>query len=591
VADEKVDIEFDVDDKASPKLRNMETGAHRLGKAVDGATRRFVDMAKGAAIFGALFNLGGAIRGAKDYIDHLDRISDLTGIAADRVGGISNAMEESGVAADEVEGIMARMVQRGTKLEEGNKAAANLAKKYGINLKEGPEKSLVAMSKAVVNSGLDAGQIGRALNVSAKSAAGMIDMLGKGPEVVKKMIEDGTLANSAFNEQAMAGMQEYNEATSRIGIAWKRLTAGIMIKLAPALTKLADKFSSSISGWADKAERFGIFLVNHMETIITLAKTYAKIMMASYAMQKLSGGKMTMGGMVAGAGKWVTKGGAGKWVTKGGGGLGLASAGGSIMSFFKGATALGPIIGMLGRLSIIGGAIGLIVAAFKAFPEIAGRIKDHFSRIFSALGKIGSSIAKMFSEDSPIGRGLAWLGEKLMSVFETVFGAIASVVEWISDRVERIAHWETKREQNLRRKAEEDIQRGEKIAAAQEKVKVITRELAGHRGKVTDEERKKFQEAEAALKRAHKLSPELFTGESKTRSAVEAQRKKFGGSLTGTPDKGDTYQDFRGSRFDIKQEFAEGFDPDRIAVAFASDLASVGERRLQSGFAPLYTVR
>ena len=49
--------------------------------------------------------------------------------------------------------------------------------------------------------------------------------------------------------------------------------------------------------------------------------------------------------------------------------------------------------------------------------------------------------------------------------------------------------------------------------------------------------------------------------------------------------------DFRNSRFDITQKFAEGFDPDRIALAFSSDLAALGERKLQSGFSPLYSVR
>lgn len=43
--------------------------------------------------------------------------------------------------------------------------------------------------------------------------------------------------------------------------------------------------------------------------------------------------------------------------------------------------------------------------------------------------------------------------------------------------------------------------------------------------------------------------------------------------------------DFRNSSFDIKQEFAEGFDPDRIAVAFSQDLGRVGEMKLQSGYA------
>jgi hypothetical protein len=47
-------------------------------------------------------------------------------------------------------------------------------------------------------------------------------------------------------------------------------------------------------------------------------------------------------------------------------------------------------------------------------------------------------------------------------------------------------------------------------------------------------------------------------------------------------DRSSVYQDFRYSRFDINQAFAEGFDPDRIAVAFATDLARVGEMKTQS---------
>lgn len=52
-----------------------------------------------------------------------------------------------------------------------------------------------------------------------------------------------------------------------------------------------------------------------------------------------------------------------------------------------------------------------------------------------------------------------------------------------------------------------------------------------------------------------------------------------------------TVNDFRFSKFDIRQEFAEGFDPDRIAVAFASDLSKLGEMRMQSAYAPLYSSR
>ena len=50
-----------------------------------------------------------------------------------------------------------------------------------------------------------------------------------------------------------------------------------------------------------------------------------------------------------------------------------------------------------------------------------------------------------------------------------------------------------------------------------------------------------------------------------------------------------TNQDFRYSRFDITQRFAEGFDPDRVASAFADELAGLAENRLESGFQPAFS--
>ena len=49
------------------------------------------------------------------------------------------------------------------------------------------------------------------------------------------------------------------------------------------------------------------------------------------------------------------------------------------------------------------------------------------------------------------------------------------------------------------------------------------------------------------------------------------------------------HQDFRYSRFDITQKFAEGFDPDRIAAVFASDLEAMAEQRLDSGISPAFS--
>ena len=64
-----------------------------------------------------------------------------------------------------------------------------------------------------------------------------------------------------------------------------------------------------------------------------------------------------------------------------------------------------------------------------------------------------------------------------------------------------------------------------------------------------------------------------------------------GGSRTGhaPANRPQVHQDFRYSRFDITQKFADGFSPERVAAAFVGDLESMASQRLSSGFAPAFS--
>lgn len=76
------------------------------------------------------------------------------------------------------------------------------------------------------------------------------------------------------------------------------------------------------------------------------------------------------------------------------------------------------------------------------------------------------------------------------------------------------------------------------------------------------------------------------------RRAWEAMRSAMENiNLTGTHQRpvSQTNNDFRFSRFDITQRFAEGFDPDRIATFFQRDIANAANQRTESGFAPAFS--
>jgi len=70
-------------------------------------------------------------------------------------------------------------------------------------------------------------------------------------------------------------------------------------------------------------------------------------------------------------------------------------------------------------------------------------------------------------------------------------------------------------------------------------------------------------------------------------AAPGAEPAAAGGRRSG----GAPQQTFINSRFTIEQKFEEGFDPDRIATAFAQDLGRVASERLQSSFEPMFAIR
>jgi hypothetical protein len=76
-----------------------------------------------------------------------------------------------------------------------------------------------------------------------------------------------------------------------------------------------------------------------------------------------------------------------------------------------------------------------------------------------------------------------------------------------------------------------------------------------------------------------------WTAEGARQAAADSRREQR------NQQRSHTTNDFRYSRFDITQKFAEGFDPDRIAAVFARDLEGLAEQRLDSGFNPAFAVR
>lgn len=580
MADEEVDIEFDLEDKVSPKLSRMEKAAEKLDRAVGRLSEKFSRFTEMAGAVAGVFGGVESIRSAREYLEHVKRISNLTGVAADKVAGMSEALQVTGVETGEIEGMLTRMSKKSAMLTEENKAQAKLAQIYGINLTEGPEKSLLKASKLYEEHKISAGQIGRILGVQGRTLSNLIDSMEKGPAALKTMFDEAVDKNRFLAGDTMDIIQSFNESINRVKLTWTRMFAGVIVKIAPPLERLAAKVEDHIEGWSEKAGKFASFMVNHMEQLISMAKTYAKIMLVNSVLEKVSGR-----GIIGNVARVASM--------EGGVGGAVSGAFGFIKKLFTGAVALRPLLTILGRFFLIGSILMVAYYAVKyimtSTSEGAKKIRQIFSNIMDHVRGIGRQFEKIFSEDSSVGRFFRWIGEglvnalaKISGMFENVIYGLRVLMTMMTEHVgfgkaKDIIIAETYRESGLERLVREGWApslRGDVPS--------------GPTGQITRMMRDKFAEFDKARSMYEAAGgPKMWS-----EAQLEAMRKRY--SLPASSSKAPeatVIQDFRGSRFDITQQFAEGFDPDRVAVAFANDLASVGERKLQSGFAPLFTIR
>ena len=216
-------------------------------------------------------------------------------------------------------------------------------------------------------------------------------------------------------------------------------------------------------------------------------------------------------------------------------GQGILFAAEAVFSFYeKLYTFFQPIV--KGLISIFGTILRVISGTFSAIVKSLIRIlRGIFTSIFNFLAP---AIDLLKTAVSGIAKALEWLADQISIIFNRVNRVTASAVAAIED-------------------------------ARKPKRGIATASTAAQR----------YAAAGAKLMAIQKAQAE------KARLARMKGRKPAG--------RGGRVQkfDFRGSRFDIKQAFAEGFDPDRVAVAFASDLAALGETKMQSGLSPLFSVR
>jgi hypothetical protein len=542
----------EVELKEKVTLDGAETAASKLamlGRAAGGVAQKFQSIVSVASAIGGLagvFQVVQTIQEVDRLYGAIARVSDITGIAAGNAHALFDMFELSGIGMEGAESIITNLTRSGQRLAQqmamggasGDKMV-QIMRRLGVSVKAGPEEKIFAMSKAAEAGKLSILDMMQAFNIPRGQAAEMMSMLKKGPEELKKIQKDVLGSAAVIDERALAAHKKMLAARRELADAWGDLVNTLYKTLIPGVTAVVTQIKSEFEELQPAAEAVGKILSDHMHVVVALAKTYLALMIAAKAANMFSGTEMGIGGRIKQVAGGANRMMAGKAAAAGGMDFFAAKAANPGIGMFG--TAGGPIVRIIsslaGRLGLIGVVVTAVVGAFMLLKNNVGGLGTIFKSLF---GGIASTFKSVFEKIIAVAELLvpvvkaiaAVLGGALLGALYVV-GLGLKVVAFLLDTAMSM------------------------IIAVINGVIFLLNQIPGVSIDMIDLAKKKAEESEVK-----------------------------------TPDKkAETYQDFRGSKFEITNNFPQGIDGGRVAVAFGDELAKLGERRLDSGLRPLYAFR
>lgn len=605
-----VDTHLKVTDDATGPMEKAAKSAGHLGSALGGVQSIVGHLLPSFGAFGIALSLKGAVDTTEKYLKNIKEVRELTGATAGETDFLFSNARKAGVEYDSMKDTMFQLSRRGAMLEQSmalanGKTVPGLAKKFerlGVDVTKGPVSSLMQMSDAVKAGKLGVGE----LMTQFRVPKGQVNDFKKFLATLDKSKLAAAKKGGAglVSDDDVDAFDRMEEAQHRIRDAWNRIQVMLGKTLMPVLSKLTEQFAGRMESLIPVAERFGTLLADHMGEVLFVAKAIVATLTAKKVLGVLESltspkgiiGKLAGGGISA--------------IGGGGGGIGaLLSQVGGIVNTFGAAAPY---------LVIIAAAVWAAAKGWEAVRANVDGVRDRilftwekvqarFDDIADATERLVEPLMKLFGQDGTFGQMVAKFAslgfEFLIEQLDNMVHVVQTFVHVLSDLAPMFQQfWQDVLAKPFKDYVVDPLmwsmrQLGKFVDDVTAKFNFLAARFGGTAAPVQQKDLstaafKDFFDT-AAISDIWKknwektdqtafLDAKMRTFDRERAAAEGATNRKSGDTR---PPK--TEMNFPNARFEISQSFAAGFDPDRIAVAFASDLSALGEMRSQSNFLPI----
>jgi len=249
IGDAKITIS--ADDKASAKMQTV-------GKSTGNLAGKF-NMLK-VAILGATVALTAFVtKSIKDWAaagDQLDKMTDRTGIAVEKLAELAYVLDLSGTSLETFEKANKTLSKVILDAGFGLQTYVRLFEELGLDIKDlqrmSPEDQFWAVANALAGIGNESTRIGIAQQIFGRAGTALLPMLAEGTDGIRKMQEEFAEYGYQWTAAMATSAADLNDATTRLKAAWNNIRFTLIeeLKLDERLDKLSE-FLKKVPVWLE----------------------------------------------------------------------------------------------------------------------------------------------------------------------------------------------------------------------------------------------------------------------------------------------------------------------------------------------------
>ena len=250
MANQAMNITIKAFDKTKAGLGSAAKGIKAVAGTVLNLKTALIGVA-GVAGFGMM------IRSSMQATDSLGKTARKIGVTTEALAKMRYAAHLTGVSTQTMDMALQRFTRRAAEAARGTGEAKDALRELGINAREiiklPLEDQMAQLAKAFEDVDTEADKVRLAMKLFDSEGVALVNTLGLGEEALKEMAGEAAALGLTMSGDAVKGVEDANDAFSKLGFLFKGVRDQLTGALAPALENFANFLTGKLKASMEEA--------------------------------------------------------------------------------------------------------------------------------------------------------------------------------------------------------------------------------------------------------------------------------------------------------------------------------------------------